>query len=191
MYVYILIMVLIGLLAKKYHGKDTAADYLVENHGFVKLSFAKPLKDICRILFGFSDEQLYGSLKEEIDSYWQMSPRTVFQYVGTDMFRKQFNEKFWIMCLKRKYMAIIEANPNADVVISDVRFQNELNLVHELGGIVIKLYRPCVISNDEHISEKNIDTIMGYDKYVKNEKDKKYLYKEMDRIYMSMRERNK
>lgn len=45
-------------------GKDTMADYLVENYGFKKISFAKIIKDVCRMVFGFTDEQLYGKLKE-------------------------------------------------------------------------------------------------------------------------------
>ena len=35
----------IGFLGKKGTGKDTCADYLVENHAFEKLSFAGPLKE--------------------------------------------------------------------------------------------------------------------------------------------------
>jgi len=58
---------LIGFLAKKRHGKDTSADYLVKKYNYKKLSFAKPIKDACKILFGFTDEQLYGNLKEVKD----------------------------------------------------------------------------------------------------------------------------
>lgn len=41
-------------------GKDTTADFLVKNHGFVKVSLADPMKRICKELFDFSDEQLWG-----------------------------------------------------------------------------------------------------------------------------------
>lgn len=38
---------IIGLGCQKRVGKDTVADYLVSNHGFIKKSFANPLKLLC------------------------------------------------------------------------------------------------------------------------------------------------
>ena len=58
---------IIGLSGKKRVGKDTVADYLVSKYGFIKYSFADPIKAVAKILFGFSENQLYGNNKEEID----------------------------------------------------------------------------------------------------------------------------
>ena len=77
------IMSLIGFLARKQHGKDTASDYLVKKYGYVKIALATPLKEACKVLFGFNDEQLYGNLKEGVDSYWGVSPRQIYQYLPT------------------------------------------------------------------------------------------------------------
>ena len=41
-------------------GKDTAADFIVEKFGFVKVGLADILKRICKEIFDFSDERLYG-----------------------------------------------------------------------------------------------------------------------------------
>lgn len=41
-------------------GKDTAADWLVERHGFVKIGLADPLKRICKEVYNFTDDQLWG-----------------------------------------------------------------------------------------------------------------------------------
>ena len=56
-------------------GKDTACDYLVRDHGFMKTSFAAPLKEMAKIAFGFTDEQLYGpsSKREEEDTRYPFS----------------------------------------------------------------------------------------------------------------------
>ncbi len=56
-------------------GKDTACDYLVEKHGFKKTSFAAPLKQMAKIAFGFTDEQLYGpsSKREEQDERYPLT----------------------------------------------------------------------------------------------------------------------
>lgn len=51
---------IVGLLGLAGSGKDTVADLLVQEHGFAKLAFADPLKRICREVFDFSDEQLWG-----------------------------------------------------------------------------------------------------------------------------------
>lgn len=53
--------VIIGLSGHAGSGKDTAADYLVDRYGFVKLSLADEMKRFCKTVFGFTDEQLWGS----------------------------------------------------------------------------------------------------------------------------------
>ena len=73
---------IIGITGKKHNGKDTVGDYY-EKLGFVKLSFAQPLKQVCKCIFDFDNDQLYGDKKEQIDEYWKVKPRTIFQYVGT------------------------------------------------------------------------------------------------------------
>ena len=51
---------IIGITGKAGAGKDTAADVLVERFNFVKVALADPLKRICKDVFDFSDEQLWG-----------------------------------------------------------------------------------------------------------------------------------
>lgn len=51
---------IIGLCGLAGSGKDTAADFLVKKSGYVKVAFADPLKRICKEVFQFSDEQLWG-----------------------------------------------------------------------------------------------------------------------------------
>jgi hypothetical protein len=50
-------------------GKDTVADFLVKQYGFVKIALADPLKRICRDVFDFDDGQLWGpsELRNEED----------------------------------------------------------------------------------------------------------------------------
>jgi hypothetical protein len=51
---------IVGLCGPAGAGKDTMADFLVKNHGFVKVAFADPLKRICQDVYQFSDAQLWG-----------------------------------------------------------------------------------------------------------------------------------
>jgi hypothetical protein len=55
---------IVGLCGQAGAGKDTVADFLVKNHGFVKVALADPLKRICRDVFAFTDEQLWGPSSE-------------------------------------------------------------------------------------------------------------------------------
>ena len=60
-------MVIIGLIGNKRVGKDTIADYLVNNYNFKKYAFADQIKKISNIIFGWNGEQLDGEQKDIID----------------------------------------------------------------------------------------------------------------------------
>lgn len=51
---------IIGISGKAGSGKDTVADFLVKERGLVKVALADPLKRICKDVFDFTDEQLWG-----------------------------------------------------------------------------------------------------------------------------------
>ena len=123
---------IIGITGRKRHGKDTLGDYLVKHHGYIKIGFADALKEACRHIFGFNDDQLYGDLKEVDDEFWKTSPRKVLQYVGTDLFRDQIanimpevKSDIWIKVVENKILQ----NPDKRYVITDVRFENELEFL--------------------------------------------------------------
>lgn len=180
-------MVLIGFLGRKGSGKDTASDYLVNRYKFKKISFAEPIKEGCRELFGFNDDQLYGNKKEDIDEFWNTSPRKIFQYLGTDIFRKDINKiipniqnNFWVKSFEKKYMKLFTSE--SLYVVSDVRFENEIDLIHKYCGYIVKINRSNANNDDQHSSEKEIDNLKG-DYYINNNSSLDDLYKTIDEIY--------
>lgn len=159
-------MILIGLCGKKRHGKDTMADYLVNKYGFIKLVLAEPIKNICKELFGFTDEQLYGNKKEDIDEFWKISPRTIMQYFGTEIMRNKFTEimphigdNIFIEILKKKIYNLQRLNNDVKIVVSDIRYLNEVEMIHSLNGFMFKIIRNIVNNPDDHSSETTIDQI--------------------------------
>ena len=173
---------LIGLVGKKYSGKDTLANYLVQKYNFKTYAYAKPLKNVCKELFMLSDDQLHNpQQKEVIDSRWGKSPRQLLQFIGTDIMRNQFSEDFWIKYFNLWYLT----NKESNVAVTDCRFQNELDAVKLQGGIIIKLER---ITNhlDHHSSEMSIDTLQGIDFIVDNNSSIETLYEKIDN-FMSQR----
>ena len=179
---------LIGLLAKKHRGKDTFADRCCDLYDFKKKTFAGPLKEVCRILFMFNDTQLYGEEKEIVDDRWNISPRKAFQFIGTDLVRNQMwglidgiENNFW---LKRMEM---ECKGEGNVVFSDVRFQNEVDFIHKLGGIVIKIERDVEGEEDLHESELAIDNIKNFDMLCKNDGTLDEYFKKIDDTIMGLK----
>lgn len=174
---------LIGITGRKFNGKDTLGNYYVEKYGYIRLAFADALKKGCAEIFGFSDEQLYGNLKETADDFWKITPRTVLQYVGTDLFREQLNvimpeigQNIWTKVVEKKISDIRKVNPNACFVITDVRFPNECDLVRKLGGVVVRVKRDSVNNTiDTHQSEIEIENLQVHFE-IKNNGEKSELF---------------
>ena len=171
----------IGLLGKKGSGKDTLSDYLVNTKGFVKYSFAKPVKDISKILFNLSEEQLYGNLKEQVDDRWGISPRDIFQRLGTEFGQGQIYDLFPELKIKIKdkhlwlilFDIFLEKNKDKNIVIADVRFVHEINYLKTLNFNIIKISRKNSLM-DNHVSEKQND--LYYDFNIENNDSKEDLF---------------
>jgi hypothetical protein len=163
---------IIAITGRMRNGKDTLADYLIKKYCYQQLAFAEPIKQICMILYGFTQEQCYGNLKETLDKRWGITPRQAFQFIGTELFRKQMKnllpnieDNFWVKVLQEKIKQIYKENSNTKFVISDVRFFNELEglrtVAKELGVSIecIRVTRPDINSTDKHESEIYIDQL--------------------------------
>ena len=87
--------VIVGLLGLAGSGKGTVADYMVNEFGYEKQSFASPIKDITSTLFGWDRALLEGDTKESREfrekQQGKYIPRDVLQKIGTECFRDAFN----------------------------------------------------------------------------------------------------
>ena len=141
-----MIIAISGLIGS---GKDTVADYLVNLHEYRRESFAGNLKDSMSAIFGWDREMLEGRSKssrewrEQVDPWWaerlnmpELTPRWILQYVGTDVIRANFHNDMWIASLENKLR-----KSEDDIVISDVRFKNEVTMLRNLGAICIEVTR--------------------------------------------------
>ena len=130
-------------------GKDTAADYLVNFHEFRRDSFASTLKDAVAAVFGWDRVMLEGKTKEarewreQVDTWWaerlglpHLTPRWVLQYWGTEVCRQGFHDDVWIASLENKLR-----KSKDNIVISDVRFPNEIKFIQDQGGVLVRVRR--------------------------------------------------
>lgn len=169
---------LIGILGRKRVGKDTSADYLIEKYDYQKIAFATPIKEACKLLFNFSEEDLIN--KDIIHPQWGVTPRTLIKWVGTDIFRIKIQEilpdvedKFWaIKCINKC------GTLNGNVVISDVRHQNEIDKIRDNNGIIIKIINK---NAEKDPDEDHIDALEG-DYTIYNESEYNQLYEKLDDI---------
>jgi hypothetical protein len=139
---------IVGLLGFIGSGKGTAGDML-KDMGFTPVSFAKGVKDIAAEMFGWPRHLLEGDTeqsrewREQPDKFWSkelgkdFTPRLALQLMGTEVGRDVFHKDFWIIKLKN----YIQQNPNQNYVITDVRFQNEIEFVHSFNGVLIEIQR--------------------------------------------------
>ncbi len=63
-----------------------------------------------------------------------MIVREVLQWHGTD-YRRAQHENYWVNQME----SFISQQANKYIIIDDVRFPNELNSIHQMGGVVIRL----------------------------------------------------
>ena len=139
---------IIGISGLIGSGKDTIADYLQNIHQFRRESFANSLKDSVSMIFGWDRDMLEGRTREsrewreQQDDWWStrlnrvITPRWVLQYWGTEVCRNGFHDDIWISSLENKLR-----KTHDDIVISDVRFPNEIKSIKNAGGTVIRVVR--------------------------------------------------
>lgn len=164
---------IIGLGFAARSGKDTVADMLVQNYGFTKIAFADALKEGAQAVFGLTHDQLYGDLKEEVDEFWQDTPRNILQKMGTECMRRGYRDDIWIKALFRRIHAEEEESGESNWVIPDCRFPNEADAVKAHYGWLVKITRPeqvrDKIATKLHASETSMLAYDGWDDEILND----------------------
>lgn len=154
--------ILIGLHGKAGSGKDSFCRLLQGMHPFQRMAFADPLKAAAGPLFGLPPEKLFDDdFKHYRHTFWGMTVREIYQKLGTEAMRSTFGEDFWIRRWEFEYLKW----PSGDVVVTDVRFENEAAKVRALGGHIAHIVRPDRQAMDEkaeaHASEAGIEVMPG------------------------------
>jgi hypothetical protein len=151
---------LVAFSGLKGAGKDTAADVLVSEYGFTRVAFADAVREMALVIdpwIPYAGEYNTLPLSELIaDAGWDWAKREVpevrrlLQVIGTEAGRMLFGENVWVELLQRRFPDLTD--PDSLYVITDCRFDNEVDFVRNNGGCLIWIERPGLTS-DGHASE--------------------------------------
>jgi len=173
-------------------GKDTFGAILRDalEGTYTLMAYADELKSKCMEDFDLSYEQLYGDFKEVPDKryrkgpyfpdkkeYW--TPREILQFMGTDCYRK-IDNNFWVKALVKR----IKKEKLSNIIITDARFPNEVDIMKDLGAYHIRVIRDVTteIHGEHHASETSVNECTNIDFIVYNNKDIPNLFIEAQKI---------
>lgn len=165
---------LIGVHGPLNGGKDTAANIIQDllPGKYYRYAFAKPIKEACQVLFGFTGEQLEDRvLKETVDPYWGFTPRRTMQLLGTEFARNMLRDDVWIKRAERECLK--NAEHDHGTIITDVRFPNEAEWIRSRSdAVIIHLEVPGLEKDHryKHASEAGIPFDPDRDLKVVNDK---------------------
>lgn len=179
----------IGLTGPMGSGKDTVADLLTTHCGAHKLAFADALRgeiveayciehvyltrretkehpinalalsrclDTAFVGRMLIQHQKFNDSMLNLDA--PRSPRQIMQWWGTE-YRRAAQPGYWVSKVAQRIHWLHKALHARLVVITDVRFEDEANLVRNLGGQIWQIKRPgCEVGAGAHVSEVSGDS---------------------------------
>lgn len=128
-------------------GKSSFARALISD-GFVRLPLAQTLKQMGRVVLealGY-DKALIDELESvrkdvPLDALDGVTPRWLYQSLGTDWGRTLIHQELWLRCWLGKAERLLA--DGVDIVVDDVRFPNEAQMIEEVcGGAMVRIRRP-------------------------------------------------
>ena len=162
-------MTLIGIGGRLASGKDSIADYLSDAHGWQKMGMSDPLHQSMMTLNPIVN-MTHHHLVEELTTvrYAELTVqegytlakenfeyRRLLQVFGTEVIRELFGNSVWVDFARKRVLECIGKQEN--VILTDLRYPNEIDLVRELGGSAWWVDRPGFNTAGEHTSENSVN----------------------------------
>jgi hypothetical protein len=134
----------IALLGANGAGKTTIADYLVAEHGYRKLSFAEPLRELARL-------NKYWAHEEKVQGYdkaKQLMPWFRQYLINLGEGIRKYDPVYFVRALAQR---ITDMDPDKPWVVDDVRKQVEVNFLGDMG------FRFLHVVKDVEIKDGGLD----------------------------------
>ena len=163
--------ILIGLGGAKEAGKDAVADILATASDVTKMGMSDVLNEILLVLnplipsvsFPDRDTMRYAD-HIEVVGYTEAKTlpevRRLLQTMGTEVGRNMIDPDVWVNVMAAKVAASRAAG--VSVVVTGIRYPNELQMIRDLGGVSVYVTRPATSENSrahnarsEHITREH------------------------------------
>lgn len=181
---------LLGITGPARSGKDTIGNYVVDKYGFVRYAMAWPLKEMVKVGLGLDpNDYETNDQKEAVIPWLGCSVRHVWQTLGTDWGRVCINEDLWLILAERTIKKVIGMGVPG-VVITDLRFENELAMVRRMGGVVlhVKTKRKSNLSDQARAHASEAGVVVGpFDRVLANDDSLEELYQRVEVFMHSLR----
>ena len=182
--------ILIGLTGRARSGKTTAAEHLARTYLLEQYAFADPLRDGLMAIFNLDPTDFEGDRKEQPLGWLDCSPRQLMQSMGTEWARSTVHPDVWVKLAEQNLDYMSQAlGAVLGFVISDVRFENEADLIRRRGGTVVHIFRPDAQSVNPHISEAGV-AAQKDDLTLTNYGTVEEFLRSLDEVFLMIRERH-
>ena len=149
---------IVGLGYQAQVGKDTAAGFLVERHGFIRLAFADLIKEVAYDINPIVPNA-EGTFQDLVDERgWEKAKevpevRRLLQELGVAA-RWHLGENVWVQPIFNRILD----EPDQSFVVSDVRFPNELSTLKSMGATMVRITRKSAwLLKAQHESETALE----------------------------------
>lgn len=143
----------LGVHGRKRVGKNALGDILVEEYGFAQMAFADPLRQMLQVLpmpSEYREDKKLETIPEYGKSYTEL-----MQTLGTQWGREMVHDQLWINVAMQR-VKLFEGLGYNNVVITDVRYENEARMIHDMGGGIIHLMGNRGVVANDHSSESTL-----------------------------------
>lgn len=148
---------IIGLYSPAAQSGKTTVARALQQRGYQLVPFAQPLRDMLSVMLrnlGYEQSRINYHLaeaKEELIPELGVTARHLLRTLGTEWGRECVKPSVWLD------LWLARASRKGFVVVDDVRFENEAELIRNLGGQLWRVTRPGKERDTNHASEGGLD----------------------------------
>ena len=177
---------IVAICGLKRSGKDVVANYISNRFGHTHVKIAHKLKQITKLAFDLSDEELETDKKDMVVPRYGVSPRVLMDFLGTQVFQHDIGKEVPLLKDNRCFWIdnLLQNVSKSKLVISDLRFHHELERLQKVSCdlTVIRVQREGTSTN-HLVSEMESETLVAH-YVVQNNGTLPELYAKIDIIIM-------
>ena len=179
--------IIIAIAGKKYTGKNTFGRFLQkalkeQSIETELVSFAGSIKEVVSLMTGIKNLESYKELQiKELVEYKEYSTPDYLVPLENlskrDLMIKTAEALSGVFGKESFAKKLLSDNKDNNIIITDLRFKHEYNMLKEKGAFLIKVTRNSLQSTSNHISEVDLDNLEedAFDFIIENDSSKEDL----------------